>query len=307
VRVFEHRADAGAEEAFEGRPDIVQRRELGVARVRGVRVLEKLTKIDIDGPFERDANDAECRTTKREGIRRAARDQADSEATDQGVDAVSYSDDRADELVGDDVIGALGSVVIANRVRNGRIDALSHRVPSAHFTLQLRELEYDERLEIGLAQARCLDAGRGVGAGSLRKGAGIGLQAPDLGAHRAQLRLEHDRFELLEPVGERRFPVLLDEELRVGQAGTKDPIVAFGNGFRVLSRVDHVEIRGKQRSAFGRANGEISLVVTHHRDDDGVWELEERFVETTWHGERFFDERNALIGKERVGCENAAQ
>ena len=71
------------------------------------------------------------------------------------------------------------------------------------------------------------------------------MQAPDLGTHHAELRLEHHRLELLEPVGERGLAILFDEEARIGQARAKDPVVAFGDGLRILSRVDHVEIRGK--------------------------------------------------------------
>ena len=154
--------------------------------------------------------------------------------------------------------------MVTNRVGDRGVGAFTQRVPAAHFALELGELEDDERLEVGLAQARGFHAGVGVRTRSLREGARIRLQPPDLRTHRPELRLEHHGLELLESVGQRGLAILFDEEARIGQACAKNPVIAFRDGFRILSGVDHIEIRGKQRAALGCAHREISLVVTHH-------------------------------------------
>ena len=96
------------------------------ARAKNFHVdIDELLKIDVDGAFERDANDAERRASKRKWVRRPARDQADAEAADQRVDAIRHGDDGADDLVGHDVVCSLRPVVVANRVGNRGVHALA--------------------------------------------------------------------------------------------------------------------------------------------------------------------------------------
>ncbi len=48
-------------------------------------------------------------------------------------------------------------------------------------------------------------------------------------------------------------------------------------------------------------------MISHHRDDDGIGELEKRFVELARHREWLFDQRDAFVREKSVGFEDTAE
>jgi len=68
VDVFENSPNSTAEKIVERRAKLIERRELGVVGICGVGIGQDLLQVDVERPFERNANDAERGASKRKRV-----------------------------------------------------------------------------------------------------------------------------------------------------------------------------------------------------------------------------------------------
>ena len=92
--------------------------------------------------------------------------------------------------------------------------------------------------EIGLANLRGALGLLDIGADQRRKLGGKFFDAFDTFPLRAELFVEYDVLEFLQPVLEPRFQVRLVEELCVGQARTDHPLIAGDDRRAAVRRLD---------------------------------------------------------------------
>jgi hypothetical protein len=164
----------------------------------------------------------------------AGRLQADAPDADQDLGAVGDHQRLADEVGGAAVaLAAPVDVLVANRGGDlGRL-AVVGRVVAAHDPLQLGKLADHVGQQVGLGQQRGAIGQRCVGADAGGDPGRDAPHAPDAIALAAELAVVDDLVERRNARLERALPVLVVEELRVGQARPDDALVAFDDARRV--------------------------------------------------------------------------
>ena len=171
-------------------------------------------------------------------------------------------------------------------------------VVAAHDALDARELDDGARHEVGLAQMR---GARGVG-GVLGAERGVGgevlgelLDAGRLGAHGAELLLEHDGVEALHVILQRTAQVLVVEELGVVEARGDDALVAIDD----VGLERRIAVGGDQELVGERAVGveqrEVALVHEHRVDRDLLGDGQEQLIERAHHDRRELGEVDDLL------------
>ena len=115
-----------------------------------------------------------------------------------------------------------------------------------------------------------------------------GHQALALVVHVAQAFLEDDGLRLFRIAGQRFLAVLVEEEFRVGQAGTQHALIAADHVLQVLlaAVADGDEL--VQQLPVLAADREITLMVPHRRDDGRLGQGQVFFLELAAQGGRVF-------------------
>ena len=153
--------------------------------------------------------------------------------------------------------------------------AVVARVVAAHRALQFREFADHVGDQIGLGEPR----GR-VGLAPLRRCAAIARAIPRARRARpaAELVVIDHLGEPRHAIGERLLAVLVEEELRVGQARAHHALVAFDDGARV-GRAMLLTTRNPCSACPRRRQREILLVGLHREDEAFLRHREELVLE----------------------------
>ena len=130
--------------------------------------------------------------------------------------------------------------------------------------------------------------------------AGQRLEALDACERRTELVVIHDVRELRHALGERLLLVLLEEELRIGEARAHDALVAFDD----LARRLRLDVRHDQEARAQLAGDvgqrEILLVGLHREDQAFLRDLQEFVLEAARVDDRPFDQRRHFV-EQRLG------
>ncbi len=194
------------------------------------------------------------------------------------------------------------AVMVGNGLRHLRALPRRRGVVGAHDALDARELHDGVGDEVGLRQQRGAARVGGVGLGQLRVGGQVGREGRDavgLGAHGAQALLEDHLVQALDVGLEGMLQVLLVEELRVGEPGAHDALVAVDDGGCVRGVAVADEDEPVRQVALGVVEREVALVHEHGVDDDLLGNLEELLVEGAHQRRRVLREVRDL--EQRLG------
>ena len=222
--------------------------------------------------------------------------QADAPDADQDLGAVGDHQRLADEIGGAAVaLAAPVDVLVANRGGDlGRL-AVVGCVVAAHDPLQLGKLADHVGQQVGLGKQRGAIRQRGVGADAGGDPGGDAPHAPDAIALAAELAVIDDLVERRNARLERALPVLVVEELRVGQARPDDALVAFDDARRVGRRdvADDEEAVGEPAVLLEQR--EVALVRLHRQDQAFRRHGEELRVEAAGEHVRQLDQRGDFV------------
>ena len=243
-------------------------------------------------------DEAECLAAQCKRILRARRDLAEAERADDRVDLVGQAHDAAGRRLRLAVAGKARLVVLVDG--NGDLLALAVklRVLAAHDALQFRELRDHARDEVGLRE----DGGALgvlvvllVGADGISDERSELLEALRLLVHRAEALLEDDRLELLAMLFKALLAVFVEEELRIGEAGAQDALIAVLDRLEVFLATVADRDEERQQLAVSRLYREVALMVAHRRDDGLRRQLQVLLLEVAAKRRRVLDEVEDLF------------
>ena len=291
VQIGEHRAGVTAQPLAVERDRAAQQR------------LERQRQVGL----EQDAQRALRGAPQPERIARAGGHETQAEDPGQRVEAVGEPAGDAHPAARQRVVGAGGGVLVVDRLPDRLRIALLARVDASHHALQRGELLDHLGDQVGLEQAR----GAGgllrlaVPAEGARHLGGEDLQAFGLGRVAAQLLVEREGGQRAHAVGQRRAPVLLPEEARVGQAGRHHPLVAGAHAADgVVGTVHHGE-EDRQHDPLA-LDGEGALVVAQAGGEHLARQLQEGGIELAFEHAGDLADGAQLAEQRQVGDERAA-
>ncbi len=232
--------------------------------------------------LHQDAHDAERGAAQRERVLVARGHLPDREHSHQRVEAIGERDGDARIAHRQRVAGKPRPIVLLDGARDRRLLAVGFRVVTADHALQLGEFAHHQRHEIGLGEER----------GAVRPIlARLATRQRFLDRHgelaqplhplrlRAQLVVVDDGRELRHAIGEPRLLVGLEEEARVGQAWTDDPLVALHDGAGVGQAHVGDDHEARQQLAAFAQQRKILLVLLHREHEALLRHREELLVE----------------------------
>ena len=256
-------------------------------------------------PLDQDAHDAKRRAAQSERVLVAGRDLTDSEHARHRLELVGERHRLRDRAFRQVATGGLGPVVLLDRGGDhGRSRRRASR-SSVHEPLQLGKLADHVGDEIRLGKSGRALRGRGVRADHRRNALREEAQAIDAIGLAAELVVIDDGSQAIHARFEPLPPVLVEEELGVGQACAQHALVAGDDGRRVarFEVAHHEEAVDELASVVGKR--EEALVELHRQNEAFLWHREERRVERSGIDDRPFDERRHLI-EQRVGHDRRA-
>ena len=243
-------------------------------------------------------DEAECLAAQCKRILRARRDLAEAEGADNRVDLVGQAHDAACRRLRLAVAGKARLVVLIDGDGDLLALAVELRVLAAHDALQFRELRNHARDEVGLREdgraARVL-VSLLVGADGIGDEIGKLLKALRLLVHRAEALLEDDRLELLAVLLEALLAVFIEEELRIGETGAQDALIAVLDRLEVFLAAVADRDEERQQLALGRLDREVALMVAHRCDDGLRRQLQVLLLELAAERRRVLDEVEDLF------------
>ena len=252
---------------------------------------------------------AERLAAQGKGILRTRRNQAATERRDDVVHLVRETHDESRTRLWLRIAREARHVVLVDRKSYVLALAVETRVLLAHDALQLRKLRDHSRHEIRLGKERCTH--RRLLLGIIRTD-GVSdfscelFETQRLVVDRAKPFLEHDGLELFQMLRKALLPVLVEEELRVGEARAQHALVAVLHRLKVLfSAVSHRE-EERQELAVRRLHGEVALMVAHRRDDGVGRQSEILVLEASRERCRILDEVKHLFEEVRRDFRRAA-
>ena len=134
-----------------------------------------------------------------------------------------------------------------------------------------------------------------VGADGIGDEIGKLLKALRLLVHRAEALLEDDRLELLAVLLEGLLAVFIEEELRIGETGAQDALIAVLDRLEVFLAAVANRDEERQQLALGRLDREVALMVAHRRDDGLRRQLQVLLLELAAERRRVLDEVEDLF------------
>ena len=178
--------------------------------------------------LQNDLDDSQRSAAQGIGIARPGGHYAHGKTTHDGIEFVRERDRAAGQIAGDRVFQPYGAVVIVNSVGDFIGFALGTSVQTADDSLKLGELGFRD-MRVEHAQVEPL----------LGEPASEAADAFDFVAIAAEPRFVGDPFQLGQIVGQPTFLIRLPEKLGVGEARTKDALVAGADQpFGVLVDID---------------------------------------------------------------------
>ena len=219
----------------------------------------------------------------------------DAEQAGERDELVRERDARADARLGQRVAGEARTVVRLDRAGDRLGLAVVTRVVRAHDALQLGELADHPGEEVGLAEAGGAPRRRLVLAEFRRHDRREPLDPVDALELAAELVVEHHVREPGDACGERHAPVLVVEELRVGEPRPQHPLVAVHDVMRVRDRHVRDDQKPVREPSLAVHEREVLLVLLHREHQAFLRHFQERLLEMRLVHRRELDQRGYLV------------
>ncbi len=233
-------------------------------------------------PLQCDADDSQSIAPKSERIFGAGWDEANAEKSKDRIKPVGQGQDFAGHRSRGLSLHRRGEILFGDRPTDRVCFPIVLGIFPTHDALKYGKLAHDACGQIGLAE---FSRPRASTTGLIVKGKHASKPARQLSdpllflVQRAEFLVEDHALQLLDPLGQPDLPVLVEEELRIGQAGRQDPLIAFANQVHVgqLHVGDRDELR--EQGAIPPHDREKPLVFLHRGHENGFREREVLLVE----------------------------